>query len=114
MPNGDDRNWKRLCFSLQGFKLRFGHWPSRVRVFRGALIDLRDHILSVNDFAEVQRKVTLVADDDAGFIAEDDAGNAFNYGQEGPIGGHQFKPEEWLGVSPQREAPREDNRSADD
>jgi len=28
MPNGDDKNWVRLCAALDGFFGRYGRWPT--------------------------------------------------------------------------------------
>jgi len=82
MPNGDDKNWIRLCAALDGFFARYGKWPTRVRVFPGALEDLRTHVLGPEAFAVVSRKVRLVPDE-ASMLAEDDEGHAYDYGKEG-------------------------------
>jgi len=32
MPNGDSKNWIRFCASIDGFRARYGSWPTKVRV----------------------------------------------------------------------------------
>ena len=33
MPNGADKNFVRLCAALNGFRLRYGKWPTRVVIY---------------------------------------------------------------------------------
>ena len=103
MPNGHDKNWVRLCAAIEGFRFRYGRWPTRVRLFPACLSDIRDHLFTPDDYARIAAKVVLIADE-AGFLAEDDLGGSYNYGQEGfprqrptPIAA------EWLGVHPKPE-----------
>jgi hypothetical protein len=100
MPNGHDKNWVRLCAAIDGFRGRYGCWPIRVRIHPVSLEDLREHLLSRADFEKIEQKVKLVADE-ASFVAEDDAGRLYSYGDEG-VTEERSKPsaEEWLGVTP--------------
>lgn len=101
MPNGADKNFVRLCAALNGFRMRYGSWPSRVVIHPISLADLREYVLSPEDFRTVTGKVTLV-EGDAGFRAEDDQGNSYDYGEEGfPDREPESSAQEWLGVSPQ-------------
>lgn len=100
MPNGHDKNWVRLCAAIDGFRVRYGRFPTRVRMFPECLGDIRDRLFTPEDFAQITAKIALIADD-ASMIAEDDAGGSYNYGDEG------FPPQfpspsasEWLGVRP--------------
>jgi len=100
MPNGHDKNWIRLCAAIDGFRVRYGRWPKRVRVYPNSLADLRDHLFAPADYARIVAKVSLVADE-AGMVAEDDEGGSYDYGKEGfsnesPTPGAA----EWLGVHP--------------
>jgi hypothetical protein len=98
MPNGHDRNWIRLCGAIDGFRARYGRWPTRVRVFPAALIDLRDFLFAPDDFARITAKVALIADE-APMIAEDDSGAKYNYGEEGfPRERPTPSAADWLGV----------------
>lgn len=83
MPNGDDATWVRVCAAIDGFRTRYGRWPTRVRLFAGALENLRDYVLTPAGFEVVLGIVRLVADDQATMVAEDATGALYNYGQEG-------------------------------
>jgi hypothetical protein len=96
MPNGSDCNWIRFCAAVDGFRYRFGEWPSVVRLGSGYVADLQ-HILGDKGFETLQEKLTLRIDEQANFIAEDEAGRTYDYSSEG------FSPEqpspsaiEWL------------------
>ena len=103
MPNGADKNWVRLCGALDGFYMRYGRWPTRVRVFPASLADLRERLLSPGALAMVESKLQLVADE-ASMVAEDDEGRSYDYGQEGfPPQRPAPRAAEWLGVEPNRE-----------
>lgn len=98
MPNGNDRDWVRFCAAIDGFRSQFGRWPVRVRLFPDALLDIRDHILTPEGFAQVESRVELVPDDDASMIAEDDSGARYNYGQSGfPETPPDTSAMEWFG-----------------
>jgi hypothetical protein len=100
MPNGYDKNWVRLCAALDGFFVRYGRWPTRVRLFPGALENLRTDVLDPDAFATVTSKVELVPDE-ASMLAEDDEGRAYDYGKEGfPPRSPDLPAREWLGVHP--------------
>jgi len=103
MPNGHDKNWFRLCGALDGFRVRYGRWPTRVRLNRFSLVDLCDHLFTPEDYAKIVDKVALVADD-VGMIAEDDSGARYDYGEEGfPKENPKPDAAEWLGVRPKPE-----------
>jgi hypothetical protein len=101
MPNGHDKNWIRLCAAMNGFRLRYGRWPTRVRIDPGSLADIRDQLFTAEDYAQIVAKVALVADQAAGMVAEDDEGGSYSYGQEGfPSERPRPRADEWLGVRP--------------
>ena len=83
MPNGDDKNWVRACAAIDGFRSRYGRWPTHVRLFPGALENLRDHVLTPAGFELVMGVVELIADDRAPMVAEDATGASYNYATEG-------------------------------
>jgi hypothetical protein len=100
MPNGHDKNWIRLLAAIDGFRVRHGHWPSRVRAFPGLLEDLRG-LFAPDDFAQITSKIKFVADD-APVIAEDESGATYSYGQDGfPDERPSPTAAEWFGVEPQ-------------
>lgn len=98
MPNGHDKNFVRLCAALDGFKSRYGKWPTRVVAWEMSIDDIRDYVLSRDDFEAVIQKVALVPGD-AAFRAEDDEGNVYDYANEG-FTEQPPRPSarEWLGV----------------
>jgi hypothetical protein len=97
MPNGEDKNLIRFLAAVDGFRARYNRWPTRVRLFPGALKDL-EHILSPTAFRALTTQLTLVPDPKAAMIAEDDEGGRYHYGQEG-FPSMRPKPNawEWLG-----------------
>ena len=100
MPNGHDKNWIRLCAAIDGFRVRYGRWPERVRMHKISLDDFCPLIFTPADFAKIAHKVELIADE-ATMVAEDDTGASYNYGEEG-FPSERPKPSaaEWLGVKP--------------
>lgn len=101
MPNGHDRNWIRFCAALDGFRLRHGAWPTRVRLLHSIVADLRDHLFAPEDFAQISARIEFVTDEDVGLIAEDDEGRRYDYGQEGfPPRRPDPSAAAWLGVQP--------------
>jgi hypothetical protein len=102
MPNGHDKNWIRLLGAIDGFRVRYGAWPTRVRIFPASLSNIRDHLFSAGLYAKLTQKVQLIADE-APFVAEDDAGNSYSYGAEGfPAKRPNPSARDWLGVEPDR------------
>lgn len=99
MPNGHDKNWIRLCAAIDGFRLRHGRWPTRVRMHQLSLEDLQ-RLFKRSDLAKIQAKIKLVAED-ASMIAEDESGAQYDYGQEGfPSERPRPAAADWLGVKP--------------
>ena len=78
MANGEGRNWIRVSVALDGFYAKYGRWPTRVRLDRGMLDDLRDRLFSPKRWARVVSKLRFDVQKDVGVIAEDDHG-AFDY-----------------------------------
>src|SRR5215207_6719124 len=104
MPNGGDKNWVRLCAAVDGFRARYGAWPTKVRMFPAVLDNLRNHVFDPPSFACLESKLNLV-EDDAAMIAEDEEGRSYNYGAEGfPKVEPDMRAQDWLGVKPRPEA----------
>lgn len=101
MINRDDRNWYRLCNTIDGFRLRFGRWPQRVIMHRAGVEDLREYILTPADFATLTTKLQLVTVDVLNVIAQDDTSAEYNLDKEGaPDEKPQPSAADWLGVQP--------------
>ena len=99
MPNGHDRNWIRLCAAVDGFRARYGKWPSRIRLHPLCLDDLRD-MFAPDDFRHLSQSLELIADDSP-FIAEDTDGRSYSYGDEGFSETEpDMRASHWLGIEP--------------
>ncbi len=96
MPNGIDKNWYRMCAAINGFRARYGDWPSRIRTPRNAIT----HLFLESTLERINSQVEII-DDGSPFIAEDDLGRSYNYAEEGfteeppDIDAH-----EWLDFNP--------------
>ena len=100
MPNGNDRNWVRVSAALEGFFMRYGHWPRRVRLHLYTLKDL-EHLFPPDSWRRLTGTLQFIRDDDAQIDAEDDDGNTYSYGAEGfPPERPEPGAEQWLGVAP--------------
>jgi hypothetical protein len=103
MPNGIDKNWYRMCAAINGFRARYGSWPTIIRLPEGAI----EYLFAEGSFASLQEKLMLVYDGST-YIAEDDLGRRYNLGQEGfsdvppDIQVHQ-----WLNIEPNSEMVKE-------
>ena len=98
MPNGDDADWVRVCAAIDGFRVQLGKWPTRVRLFPGALEGLRDHVLTPEGFTVVLSVIDLVPDESAPMIAEGFEGETYNYGRQGfPDPKPDERARDWFG-----------------
>src|SRR5438034_169908 len=98
MPNGGDKNWVRVCAAIDGFRVRYGRWPKRVRVMPASYVDLVSYVLTPLGYALVSAFVKLVPEEEAAMIADDESGAQFNYGKEGfPRSNPDPPTREWFG-----------------
>jgi len=105
LPNGYDRNWIRLCAAIDGFRLRYKRWPSRIRLFPDTLRDLQDDVFTPESFKKMEEHIKFVPDDSP-IVAEDDLGGRYSYGEEGfPQTEPDIDARTWLGVVPDRPVP---------
>jgi len=85
MPNGDDKNWVRICTAVDGFRGRYGRWPAGVRLPPDYFEDVVGHILSPVGFAMVSSVFAIIPDDElskrVAIIAFGEAGAEFQYGE---------------------------------
>ena len=99
MPSGGD--WVRFCAAINGFRVRYGRWPTRIVAhpkFEGNL----HYILGGDALQTVRNKMELVSRDDASIVAEDDRGGAYDYGREGFTEREpDIRAQEWLGERPE-------------
>jgi len=82
MPNGYDKNWIRLCAAIDGFRARYGSWPTKVRLFPSALQNLQQDVFTPESFHMIEQHIQLIPDE-APIVAEDDSGRRYSYGEKG-------------------------------
>lgn len=106
MPNGADKNWVRLCAAIDGFRVKYGAWPTRVRIDPALLDDVRA-LFSPERWAVVEARVAFVLQERVAFQAEDDSGNlTYCYGAEGfPSRRPEPDANQWFGVEPDNVPP---------
>lgn len=84
MPNGDDKSWLRVCWTIDGYREKYVRWPIGVRLPPAYFEIIVGHILSPIGFAFVSSIVELVSDDDLSaeiaIIATGHDGTEFRYG----------------------------------
>jgi hypothetical protein len=103
MPNGHDKNWIRLCGALDGFFLRHGSWPTRIKLERAPFDDLRSGLFTRKSWLKLQTRITFVVVEQASFVAEGASGQTYTYGTSGVPGESPTQSAEaWLGVAPDR------------
>jgi hypothetical protein len=98
VPNGHDKNWVRVCIAIDGFRTRYGRWPTRIRVPAGVLHDFRLLFADI-DFLTISSKIAFELDD-VQIVAEDDEDGRYSYDDEGlsePL--PQVRTIDWFGVS---------------
>jgi hypothetical protein len=96
MPNGIDKNWFRMCAGINGFRSRYGDWPTKMRLPEGAI----QALFTKESLARLEEKLTFVYDGSP-YIAEDEIGRRFNYGEEGfPDLPPDIQARDWLNVEP--------------
>jgi hypothetical protein len=76
----------RVLETLNGFKDKYGHWPTKLRLPASAYEALRDKHLTRPGFQVLQSKLELVAGENEKLVAEDEAGLKFDYSKEGWLG----------------------------
>ena len=99
MLNGESKNWIRFLAAIDGFQATYGRWPTRVRVFSFFIEELKSK-LNEPSFSRLSSMVQLIGDGSP-YIAEDENGNSYNYGEEGFSKiRSDVSANVWLGVQP--------------
>jgi len=95
MPNGDDKNWFRICSVVDEFRTRHGHWPTSVRLPPAYFENVVGHVLSPIGFALVSSALAIFSDDeilaDVPIIAEGGCGDSIRCG-DGPSSAERPEP----------------------
>ena len=99
MPNGEDRNWVRLCIAVNGFPARYQKWPETALLSKGLAEDIK-RMFKPLDYEAVLTKLEIVEVADEGHIElVDKAGNSFKYGEEWDFE-LDGDARSWFGVTP--------------
>ena len=107
MPNGSDKNYVRLCVTIDGFRARYGRWPTVARVWPGFVDNLRT-VLAPEGFARLQEKLRLVEDPNATISVEDEEGRRCDYGSvDLPEARPSVTASEWIGAERSHPTPEE-------
>jgi hypothetical protein len=98
MPNGSDKNYVRLCGAVDGFRVRYGRWPTTARLWPGCIDSLR-HCLSEEGFARLSERLRLMEEQGATVMVEDEEGRSYDYGSLGfpPVAPDIFASD-WIGA----------------
>ena len=100
MPNGYDKNWVRACAAIEGFRVRFGAWPTKLILERFIAEDLRG-LFTKKSLSIMQEKISIISVDEVTVRAEDDQGRSYDYANSGfSRDKPDIEAEEWLGVHP--------------
>ena len=100
MPNGSDRNWIRLCGAINGFRVKYRKWPTKILLPASILDDLKQCVFSEEVFAKIEEELSFVIED-LHIVAADDSGNSYSYGELGfPKRRPDITAQEWLSVEP--------------
>jgi hypothetical protein len=87
----------RTLETLNGFKDKYGAWPTKLRLPPLALEALREQHLTASGFAALSSRLELIVGDYEALTAEDDAGLKFDYSKEGWSGKRAPKgADQWL------------------
>ena len=87
----------RMLITLEGFHRKHGHWPTKYRLPKNALDDLKNVFLSPLGFQILTSKLQLVPEKVVVAIAEGEAGEVFDYDRDhGHYGPLISDAEKWL------------------
>jgi hypothetical protein len=107
MPNGSDKNYVRLCGAVDGFRVRYGRWPTTTRLWPGCIDSLR-HCLSEKGFARLSERLRLVEEEGATVMVEDEEGRSYDYGTLGfPSVAPDIVASDWIGAERRQPTPEE-------
>jgi hypothetical protein len=100
MPNGESKNWIRLCITLEGYRSFYGRWPETISLTPDFIEELQNK-LTTSDFEKLQSKLKLIPDDTKPFECHDKMGNQFTYSKGlKTVNKNQHNPIKWLNITP--------------
>lgn len=88
----------RVLEALNGFKAKYGSWPTELLISPITLANLKEHHLTKLGFTLLENKVRLVNTTKGKLASRDDSGRTFDYDSEGWSRDRPEEPAEvWLG-----------------
>ena len=99
MPNGEDRNWSRLCIAVNGFRARYQKWPETALLSKDMAEDIKGLFKHLTWEAVLTKLEIVVVDDPYHIELVDKAGNSFKYGEEWDFE-QDGDVDSWFGVTP--------------
>jgi hypothetical protein len=104
MPNGHDKNFRRLVAACAAYRKRFGEWPAEARMEPGLLWDLT-RLFDHEAFQTLSSRLTLKTKDKNGLSVGGSRGVQVYDGSDWEFAGEEIVAltERWLGVEPMRE-----------
>jgi len=99
MPNGESRNWIRMCAAINGYRARYCEWPKRIRVAKYFPEEL-ELVATQEQLNLLASKIELIADGSE-YVAEGDNNQSYSYGKESfPDTQPDISAQEWIGFMP--------------
>lgn len=100
MPNGHDKNFRRLLMTCAAYRGKYGEWPTQVRMYPAAVYDLA-HIFSSEDFEKIATAVEIRITHDIDLSAGGHGVFRYSdYDHSHENDGLLHLTEKWLGVRP--------------
>ena len=98
MPNGADKNFRRLVITVAAYHVRFKDWPTEVRLAPWAMRDIA-HLLDQENFELLAGRLRLATTLRAGFAAGSARGRVvYDNLSTHPDFAEVVAAERWLGV----------------
>lgn len=104
MPNGHDKNFRRLVAVCAAYRKRFGEWPAEAWMEPGLLWDL-GRLFDLDSFQALSARLTLKTKDGTGLSVGGARGVQVYDGKDWELAGEETVAlaERWLGVQPLRD-----------
>lgn len=89
----------RVVAAINGFRQKFGYWPSVIEAEAVTISDLATHSLTPKGFLLLQRRVRLVAGSQGRLLVVGQGEDVFDYGEEVSVNPVELteSTEDWLG-----------------
>jgi hypothetical protein len=96
-------DWFRVCIAINGFRARYGSWPTTIHLPKGVL----EPLFKPATLARLNDRIKIIYDDSY-FVTRDDQGNFYSFKTDGFVDGSDIDARDWLGVSPDINSIEED------